>query len=301
MSNFNGFQAFVINQDRADKIRKMQELNVPDDVITEARLEWKGGNCPKCGIAYQKEHSHNVGVRDHRGNSTEKTFSDFYYYKAQCQCLSKIGQDRDKKETVINKIAEAGIPEVFKEVEFYSWDYSVDEGATNCMKKALDLLETGDFSVGFGVVLCGSPGRGKTNLGICMMRWLIQNTTKSLLFLPMSEIIGRIIHGGKTQDYETELMLYDIILMDDIDKIHTQSEWVRTKVFNILDGMLRKKKQVIITTNFITVSEFTEKFDNAVESRLVGGCEFILFPPGEDYRKVRKLRELKTKNQETLF
>lgn len=307
MSNY--LDRFITTQETVDRMneRKLEVLrlsNAPDDVIASALLEWKGGKCPVCGTEYKRVHSHNVAkVKKHRYENgkrieyeEEKVFSDFYYYVAQCNCLETKGKEREKEKVLNDKVLAAGIPEAFKDVEFYTWDYTVDKGATDCMKKALRILEDGDFFAGLGAVLCGTPGRGKTNVAVSMLRWIIQKYPNyALRFEPMADLINRIISGGKERDYESELLMYDVILMDDIDKIHAENEWVKIKVFNILDALLRKKKHVIITTEFLTVQDFANKFSKAVESRLVGGCQFILFPEGEDYRKLKKMRELKSK------
>jgi len=298
--------SFIMTQETYDKLNEdkltiMQESNVPDDVIAAAMLEWKGGKCAKCGKAYVQRHSNNIATkiryRHVNGRREEyeekKVFSDFYYYDPQCCCMKDFEKSRKKEDGIKDRIGETGIPAAFLDVEFCKWDYSVDSGTTECMKKALYMLEDGSFFMGLGVVLCGTPGRGKTNVAVCMFRWMIEQTQKSLRFEPMADLINKILHRGEGKDYESELLLYDVILMDDIDKVHAANEWVKTRVFNIIDAMLRAKKHIIITTNFLTIAEFSEKFDPAVQSRIVGECKFILFPEGDDYRKLRKVRELK--------
>lgn len=273
-------------------IDRMKVYGLPDEEIADALAQWKGGACPVCRREYAQRHS-NIKVQDKNNESV--ILSDFIYYEPLCKCLSKLSHSRQEEERLQKIILESGIPNSMREITFDVWDYSVSDATTACMTKSRNMLQDGSFFSGLGAVLCGTPGVGKTHVGISMLRWIMENSKLEATFVPMADIIGRIIRSGKDKDYEEEIRLYDVVMLDDIDKVHSQSEWVKQKIFSIIDGMLRAKKHIIITTNMLTMLDFDEKFDLSIASRLVGECTFVMFPEGNDYRKLKKKRELLNK------
>lgn len=287
--------------DRAMKktIDRMNKYGLSNEKIADTMAQWKGGSCPVCRREYVQKHS-NVKVQTEEDDE-EIILSDFIYYEPRCNCLSKLSHNKREEEHLQKRILESGIPNSMREVEFDVWDYSVSEALTACMERNKDMLQDGSFFAGLGAVLCGTPGVGKTHVGISMLRWIMKHSKLEVTFVPMADIIGRIIRSGKDKDYEEEIKLYDVVMLDDIDKVHSQSEWVKQKIFSIIDGMMRAKKHIIITTNMLTMLDFDEKFDLSVASRLVGECTFVMFPEGEDYRKLRKKRELLNKRDRELI
>ena len=286
--------------DRAMKktLSRMKEFGIPDEEIADASAQWQGGSCPVCRKKYEKKRSN---IRIKREDEDELVLSDFIYYEPQCGCLSRLSHNRQEEQQLQKRIMESGIPSSMREVEFDVWDYSVSEATTECMNNSKKMLEDGSFFSGLGAVLCGTPGVGKTHVGISMLRWIMKHSKLEVTFVPMADIIGNIIRSGKDNDYEEEIKLFDVVMLDDIDKVHSQSDWVKQKIFSIIDGMMRARKHIIITTNMLTMIDFDEKFDLSVASRLVGECSFVMFPEGGDYRKLRKKRELLNKRDRELI
>ena len=208
------------------------------------------------------------------------------------------------EELAIKKRLEgSGIPPDMQDVTFDKWDHSIEPAVTSGMKQCLTMVKGGSFFSGLGAVLCGTPGVGKTHIGVSMLRWIVENSKLEVLFIPMADIIGKIIRSGKdgNLDFGEEIRLFDVVMLDDIDKVHSQSEWVKQQIFGIIDGMMREKKHIIITTNILKSLDFDEKFDLSVSSRIMGGCQFVVFPEGHDYRKTRKIMELKKKKDRELI
>lgn len=301
-------EAFDTNM--AAVIDRMKRHNVPDEEIADTMAQWKGGSCPKCQREYTKRHSH-VVVSDLVNNpddpgsfeTVETVLSDFCYYDPPCSCLDQITQAKKDAEAFKKRLEGSGIPPDMHDVTFDKWDYSVDDTITDCQKKSKEMMQGGAFFSGLGAVLCGTPGVGKTHTGVSMLRWIVENSVLEVLFVPMADIISKIIRSGKdgNLDFGEEVRLFDVVMLDDIDKVHSQSEWVKQQIFGIIDGMMREKKHIIITTNILKSLDFDEKFDLSVSSRIMGGCQFVVFPEGHDYRKARKIMELKKKQDRELI
>ncbi|MCK5613564.1 ATP-binding protein [Candidatus Pacearchaeota archaeon] len=282
-------------------VDRMKYHNIPDEEIADAMAQWKGGICPKCQREYIKCHS-NVIVKDLSKDPDsfdviETVLSDFWYYEPPCNCLDQMTQAKKDAEALKKRLEGSGIPKDMHNITFDKWDYAVDNVITDCQKRCKDMLKDGAFFSGLGAVLMGTPGVGKTHIGVSMLRWIVENSKMEVLFIPMADIIGKIIRSGKdgNLDFGEEVRLFDVVMLDDIDKVHSQSEWVKQQIFGIIDGMMREKKHIIITTNILKSLDFDEKFDLSVSSRIMGGCQFVVFPEGHDYRKARKIMELKKK------
>ncbi len=298
-------KAFDTNM--AAVVDRMKRHNVPDEEIADTMAQWKGGSCPKCQRAYIKRHSHVVvtDLSPEPGSfeTIETVLSDFHYYESPCSCLDQITQAKKDAEALKKRLEGSGIPIDMHEVTFDKWDYSVANTITDCRNKCEEMLKGGAFFSGLGAVLCGTPGVGKTHTGVSMLRWIVENSGLEVSFVPMADIIGKIIRSGKdgNLDFGEEVRLFDVVMLDDIDKVHFQSDWVKQQIFGIIDGMMREKKHIIITTNILKALDFDEKFDLSVSSRIMGGCQFVVFPEGHDYRKSRKIMELKKKKDRELI
>ncbi len=277
------------NKSMMESVDRMTRDNLPNEVIQDAILQWQGGACPLCGKHYTEHHSNN---KTNGKDGAVVVVSDFIYYVAQCTCLVDIETDRKHEQRSLVRIREAGIPEEMSSVTFATWDFSVDERTNQVMRDAKQMLCDDKFFAGIGVVFMGTPGRGKTHLGVSMLRWLMQHTELEVIFESMVNIIGKIARSRGETDYLDHLLGFDVIMLDDIDKLYTQNEWIKDRVFALIDGIIKKRKYLVATTNLLTMAELDDKFDIAIGSRLMGEAEFLRFPEGDDYRKLRKVRQM---------
>jgi DNA replication protein DnaC len=295
----------VSTQERFDRtmkelIDKMERDGAPDEAIAEMWLQWQGGACPVCNKAYEKRHSKNSTSpekdRDENVIRGPVVLSDFTWYEASCSCVQDAEKNRRRVEEHAKRLKAVGIPEDMSEVTFDNWEYSVGDETNDVMKRCVQLLESDEFFTGMGAVLMGSPGRGKTHLGVSMIRWLLQRTSLECTFEKTANIVGKMIRTKGDTDYVEMLLAYDVIMLDDIDKLYTANDWIKERVFSLIDGIMSEKKYLIATTNLKTMVDFEEKFEGPVVSRLMGGAQFLKFPDGEDYRKIRRLREVNAHN-----
>ena len=254
---------------------KCYEQNVPQEETDLLLLEWKGGKCPVCGAEFEivKENNEIAG---------------YSWYRAKCECLLNTKNEIDKKRYREKKMESADIPAALRRCRFNDWDYSVKESTNDALRNVMDIVKKKEY-IKSGLILYGAVGTGKTHCAISLL-WEASADPIAIKYINMSDITSRFINKQAGMDLIDYLMRnYDLIMFDDIDKITTQSEWVRERIFSLFNNLINKQKIIIATTNFQNGSDFIDKFGQAITSRLISYCTIIEFS-GDDYRKKLKDR-----------
>jgi len=254
--------------------------NVPEDAVQDILNEWKGGKCLQCGKEYQERPAKN-------------RYADFHYFVPTCECKkSKMTQEELEKE-IKAKLRIACVPELYINVNLTNWDYSVQQKTNDAFKAVYDYVKDMRFLKQKGIVLYGDVGCGKTRCGISIL-YEVAKTDKTFLFRLMSDLINQLT--TKREEWAiNEILRYDVILFDDIDKISGTQSWIKERLFRVLDKLISSKKVVIATANFIKEEDFLEKLGDANTSRLVFACQFVKFS-GDDYR-IKKTERLDKKTE----
>ena len=276
----NVLKQMFINQERFDirmqlSLDMCYERNLPEEEANLLLLEWKGGNCPRCKTAFERVHSQSV-------------VSDYIWYRSKCDCLLNIKNELEQGRHREHKMATAGVPALLRNCRFKDWDHSVKQATNDSYKMIYDIAKNEEY-LKSGVILYGSVGTGKTHCAISLM-WEACAKSLAIKYINMSDITAQFISKQAGMDLIQYLKRnYDLIMFDDIDKITTQSEWVRERVFSLFNNLINEEKIIIATTNFQKGSDFVDKFGQAITSRLISYCTIIEFS-GDDYRKKTKDR-----------
>lgn len=226
--------------------------------------EWKGGECPHCGLLYKKNDGNNIHT--------------FVYYSPQCDCIKRI-----EFHTEMRRVWKTmNIPDSYIDVSLDTWDSGniVPDETSKARDKVLTYAAQKERSP--GIVLHGSPGTGKTHCAVGLLKHEYFKGKKGL-YVKMADIVARIINGEN--EYIDELLTSDILLLDDIDKVNLKNEWTEQQIFRLLDTIINDNKQFIATTNAVSKTKFAALFSEATASRLVNNC-FVKFT-GRDYRVVK--------------
>lgn len=136
---------------------------------------------------------------------------------------------------------------------------------------------------GKGIVFTGSVGTGKTHLATAIARYCVEHYGASVYFRTFAQLLNEIresYNTGEVIDWKYNDV--DLLILDDLGK-EKKTEWVDEKLYEILDNRYRDCKPVIITTN-LSATDLSRYVDQAVMSRLIGSCEFILMN-GKDHRR----------------
>jgi DNA replication protein DnaC len=293
-------------QKHNEAMRKNYQTNYERGTITreeyqEYMLELDGGACPVCGKESMLT-SKPINYRETKNGETAVIeMGRYYYYQPECSCLNQSAAQKRKASEIQKRMHEAGIPKTYHDSTFQDWDYSVDDGLNSAMRKCSQLTSQEglqDF-IGRGALLFGDVGRGKTKCGIAMMRRLMEETPMKCVYEQMAGFTGKIIKSGKERRYIDDMMMFDIIMLDDLDKLSTASTWVQEQVFSLFDMAFSEEKTLIITTNIMDMDSLEEFFGEpgaALMSRIAEKMQFVKFSGGEDYRKVKRMQEMRKEN-----
>jgi len=269
-----------INQEWFDdrmqlSLDKCYEQNVPQEETGLLLLEWKGGKCTACGTEFEK-----VIVKSE--------IADYVWYRAKCECLLNIKTERDMQRNREKKIESAGVPAVLRKCRFADWDYIIQDKTNEAFKVVYDITKKEEYFKS-GIILYGNVGTGKTHCAISLM-WEASAKPIAMKYINMSDITSSFINKQAGVDLIDYLKRnYDLVMFDDIDKVTTQSEWVRERIFSLFNNLINEQKIILATTNFQKGSDFVDKFGQAITSRLISYCTIVEFT-GDDYRKKSKDR-----------
>jgi DNA replication protein DnaC len=149
------------------------------------------------------------------------------------------------------------------------------------------------------LMLYGGSGRGKTHLGVAVLKGLVKKGVPCL-FVDFHELLLEIRNSydeiSQTSEHQIlqPLMKTEVLLLDDLGS-RRMTEWMQDTVFHIINLRYNQKKSLIITTNLGLESQKTsqqetlqDRLGYRVVSRLYEMCTTLELD-GPDYRRdVRK-------------
>ncbi len=137
-----------------------------------------------------------------------------------------------------------------------------------------------------GMILFGKPGVGKTFAAVSCVREALGNG-KLAGYFNVADLVSRVqaTYSGQSGESRgaivSEVAQHEVVVLDDLGKEHTSAN-VEGIVYELVDALYRRKRVLIVCSN-LPGKEFVERYDDAVRSRLLGGCERFVVR-GEDRR-----------------
>lgn len=213
---------------------EMMSRNVPDFEVEHLKASWKGGTCPSCGVHYRKVTPDEV---IEKGESQR----EYVYFLPACQCFDQQSYDaeRDRAYKTLK------IPKEFRGASLTDWDSRSNHAAFSAV---CTYAKTSDDDKPRGIIFHGSPGTGKTRAAFSLMIDMYESG-KRCVYVPIVDLIKSEFGSKRGESYITEILQYDFLLLDDMDKIGTTSEWVQNQIFGMIDTIYRDQKWFCITTN----------------------------------------------------
>ncbi|WP_167627549.1 DnaA ATPase domain-containing protein [Peptoniphilus vaginalis] len=103
-----------------------------------------------------------------------------------------------------------------------------------------------------GLLIYGKPGTGKSFLSFCIANYLLDNGIK-VIACSISTILEKIreyssFGDNKMTVFNNELKKADLLIIDDLGS-ENSSEWVNSKIYEVIDLRYRSEKPLIVTTN----------------------------------------------------
>ena len=192
-----------------------------------------------------------------------------------CKCKKEALIAKEKEE--INK--DSLIDEKFRNSKFENWDFTKGNDkmykiADKYTKKFENMKKES-----VGLLLYGSPGNGKTYTVACIANFLIEKMLP-VICVNADSLLNRIKDTYKKWGKEVEedvlrgLDNADLLIIDDLGT-EQDTEWTRTKIYNILDSRYRNGLPLIITTN-LSLMELKNRYEKRTYYRILEMCTPIL-------------------------
>lgn len=162
--------------------------------------------------------------------------------------------------------------------------YSGDDYCT--MKKILDFTRNyaETFTPGAkSIMMSGSTGLGKTHLSLAVADRVIRKGF-AVVYDSVINILDNIEnehyseHSRETLDAVLDA---DLLILDDLGT-EQESKFFKSKIFNIIDTRINRKKSTIISTN-LNLADISKRYDQRIISRLSAKYTQMQFS-GKDVR-----------------
>ncbi|MBA4509160.1 ATP-binding protein [Clostridium sporogenes] len=201
-------------------------------------------------------------------------------------------ENKEKQLRVKSIIKNSLIDEKFKNSRFDNWDLS--KGTKKMynigLKYVAKFSEMKKESV--GLLIYGDPGNGKTHTTACIANSLIDKMIP-VICVNIDGLLNRIKETYNTWGKEGEetilksLSNADLLIIDDLGT-EQDTDWAKSKIYNILDSRYRNGLPLIITTN-LPLRELENRYEKRTYDRILEMCTPV-FNDGKSIR-VEKAKE----------
>jgi DNA replication protein DnaC len=216
--------------------------------------------------------------------------NNLYFSLAAC--------DREMAHRRIRKIEwlvkSSRIPEHFKTRTFNTFRVTFEN--REAYETAVSIADDPERK---GMVIAGMTGVGKTHLAAAIMNKRMEDGDEAV-FVTVPELLADIRRVIRSEQETSELLEVvksaELLIMDDLGAERTTG-WVAEQLYTIINARYERKKQTVITTNYMSapalITKLSEK-DKAgvvvddfngkrIVSRLCEMCEWVLIQ-GKDWR-----------------
>lgn len=135
------------------------------------------------------------------------------------------------------------------------------------------------------LLLVGPVGTGKTHSAVAAIRQAVRvPRAVTWEFATCSQLLDDLRPGGP-DDAEDRYMRCDLLVIDDIAMVKTNSEWAIETLYRIIDYRRRSNRPVIVTSN-LPPRELSTVLNEQIVSRIAQSCTVVALT-GADRRRQR--------------
>ncbi len=182
-------------------------------------------------------------------------------------------------------------------LDYYSKEKIDPKTGTSSYDIAKDALDTClSYVNNFGkkndnLLFTGTPGLGKTFLTNCIAKELLDRTYSVIYFtaFQLLDLLERIAFAHEEdamQDYEN-LFSCDLLIIDDLGT-ELNNSFTNSKLFEIINERLLRKKSTIISTN-LDLAQLRDVYSDRVASRILSKYTYIRLY-GDDIRILKRIK-----------
>ena len=220
-----------------------------------------------------------------------------------CSCKKKeiekkeeLEKNKEKQIRLKQIIKNSLMDEKFKDSKFENWDFNkgtkkMYEIGTKYSNRFSEMKKES-----IGLLIYGEPGNGKTHTATCIANTLMAKMVP-VICVNIDSLLSRIKETYNTWGKEGEetilrsLSNADLLIIDDLGT-EQDTDWSKSKIYNILDSRYRNGLPLIVTTN-IPLTELKNKYHERTYDRLLEMCTPIL-NDGSSIRREKAKEKTKT-------
>ena len=219
---------------------------------------------------------------------------EWYYHPCTPECEQKNERrewERMRRDARVESLLEkSGLSRRFRRYTFTNFKPYVSQGAAKAVERVEDYLARWDENreAGKGLYLCGDVGTGKTHLAVAILNELVRKKRVPSLFVTVPELLDNLREtynkpGRNLDEWMDAVQNAEFLVLDDLGS-ERPTEWVRERIFVIVNHRYREALPTIFTSN-IGPKDLATQLGERTASRIIAMCEWIDLE-GEDYREI---------------
>ncbi len=218
---------------------------------------------------------------------------EWYYHPCTPECEKKNEQrewELMRRDARVGSLVEkSGLSKRLKSYTFSNFKPYVSPEAARAVERVEEYLGSWEENRedGKGLYLCGGVGTGKTHLAVAVLNEVVRKKRVPSLFVTVPELLDNLREaynkpGRDLDEWMDAVQNADFLVLDDLGSERV-TEWVRERIFVIVNHRYREQLPTVFTSN-VGPKDLAEQLGERTASRIIAMCEWIALE-GDDYRE----------------